>query len=127
MSRIFVGLETSFVHDLPATLDKVFEDKMNGVMAPLFHPRFKRDDCELSDTRDGPQARSDLVMDSRGWTASVVGNISKWMDLDAATLDARLSAEKVFKQEVAWASHLSVPAVVVPTPRHQHNSANYAR
>ncbi|GMF57831.1 unnamed protein product [Phytophthora fragariaefolia] len=66
-------------------------------------------------------------MDSRGWTASVVGNISKWMDLDAATLDARLSAEKVFKQEVAWASHLSVPAVMLPTPRHAHASANYAR
>jgi len=59
-------------------------------------------------------------MDSRGWTASVVGNLSKWMDLDAA-------AEKVFKQEVAWASHLSVPAVMLPTPRHAHNSANYAR
>jgi protein arginine N-methyltransferase 5 len=66
-------------------------------------------------------------MDSRGWTASVVGNLSKWMDLDAATLDARLAAEKVFKQEVAWASHLSVPAVMLPTPRHAHNSANYAR
>ncbi|KAG6610513.1 Protein arginine N-methyltransferase [Phytophthora cinnamomi] len=127
MSRIFVGLETSFVHDLPATLDKVYEDKMNGVAAPLFHPRFKRDDRQLSDTRDGPQARSDLVLDSRGWTASVVGNISKWMDLDAATLDARLAAEKVFKQEVAWASHLSVPAVMLPTPRHAHASANYAR
>ncbi|GMF37960.1 unnamed protein product [Phytophthora lilii] len=88
---------------------------------------FKRDDRQLSDTRDGPQARSDLVMDSRGWTASVVGNISKWMDLDAATLDARLGAEKVFKQEVAWASHLSVPAVMLPAPRHAHASANYAR
>ncbi|RLN51899.1 hypothetical protein BBJ29_009646 [Phytophthora kernoviae] len=125
--RIFVGLETSFVHDLPAMLDNVFEDKMNGVVAPLFHPRFKRDDREISDSRGGPQARSDLVMDSRGWTASVVGNLSKWMDLDAATLDTRLSAEKVFKQEVAWASHLSVPAVMLPAPRHAHSSANYSR
>ncbi|CAI5741641.1 unnamed protein product [Peronospora destructor] len=96
MSRIFVGLETSFVYDLPATLDQgsIQKDKMNGIAAPLFHPRFTRDDHELSDTRDGPQARSDLVMDSRSWTMSVVGNISKWIDMDAATLDTRLSAEK---------------------------------
>ena len=66
-------------------------------------------------------------MDSRGWTTSVVGNVSKWMDMDATTLDVRLSAEKAFKQEVAWASHLSVPAVMLPTPRHAHNSSNYAR
>ncbi|RMX64522.1 hypothetical protein DD238_004212 [Peronospora effusa] len=127
MSRIFVGLETSFVHDLPATLDQVQKDKMNGIAAPLFHPRYKRDDHELSDTRDGPQTRSDLVMDSRGWTTSVVGNISKWIDMDATTLETRLNAEKVFKQEVAWASHLSVPAVMLPTPRHATNSSNYAR
>ncbi|CEG38483.1 protein arginine n [Plasmopara halstedii] len=127
MSRIFVGFDTSFVHDLPATLDEVYEDKINGIAAPLFHPRFKRDDHELSDLRDGPQTRSDLVMDSRGWTASVVGNISKYIDLDATTLSVRLSAEKIFKQEVAWASHLSVRAVMLPSPRHVYNSANYAR
>ncbi|KAI9914729.1 hypothetical protein PsorP6_007272 [Peronosclerospora sorghi] len=127
MSRIFVGLETSFVHDLPATLDKIYEEKMNGIAAPLFHPRFKRDDHEVSDTRNGPLTRSDLVLDSRGWTASVVGHLSKWIDLDVATSSARLSAEKVFKQEVAWASHLSVPAVMLPTPRYVHNSSNYAR
>ncbi|CAI5715179.1 unnamed protein product [Hyaloperonospora brassicae] len=127
MSRLFVGLETPFVQDLPATLNKVHEEKMNGVAAPLFHPRFQRDDDGLSDTRDGPQTRSDLVLDSRGWTASVVGVVSKWMDLDATTQRVRLSAEKVFKQEVAWASHLSVPAVLLPTPRHAEQSSNYAR
>ncbi|CAH0474551.1 unnamed protein product [Peronospora belbahrii] len=127
MSRMFVGLETSFVHDLAATLDKINEDKMNGVAAPLFHPRFKRDDHELSDNRDGPQTRSDLVIDSRCWTTSVVGNISRWIDMDAATLDVRLSAEKAFKQEIFCASHFSVPAVMLPTPRHSHNSSNYAR
>lgn len=66
-------------------------------------------------------------MDSRGWTSSVVGNISKWINLDAGCQRARLAAEKVFKQEVAWASHLSVPAVLLPTPRHHTSSANYAR
>lgn len=100
---------------------------MNGIVAPLFHPRFKRDDHELLKSRTGPQTRSDLVLDSRGWTTSVVGNVSKWIDLDAATLSVRLSAEKVFKQEIAWASHLSVRAVMLPTPRRTYNSANYAR
>lgn len=66
-------------------------------------------------------------MDSRGWTSSVVGMVSKWINLDAGCTHARLAAEKVFKQEVAWASHLSVPAVLLPTPRQHTSSANYAR
>ncbi|TMW67142.1 hypothetical protein Poli38472_012258 [Pythium oligandrum] len=123
--RIFVGWETSFCQDLPATLERVYEEKMNAVIAPLFHPRFKRDDALISDARDGPQTRSDLVLDSRGWTSSVVGNISKWIRPDAQCPRARLASEKAFKQEVAWATHLSVPAVLLPTPTPR--CANYAR
>jgi protein arginine N-methyltransferase 5 len=35
------------------------------------------------------------------------------------------SSEKVFKQEIAWATHLSVPAVLLPTPQIQ--CFNYGR
>ncbi|DAZ97411.1 TPA: hypothetical protein N0F65_011295 [Lagenidium giganteum] len=124
--RLFVGLETSFCHDLPATLDEVYAEKMNAVIAPLFHPRFKRDDHQVSDDRLGPMSRSDLVLDSRGWTSSVIGGVSKWINLDSSCPRVRLAAEKVFKQEIAWASHLSVPAVLLPTPSAQKCS-NYAR
>lgn len=75
----------------------------------------------------GLAAGSDLVMDSRGWTSAVVGNVSRWIDLDAPSFDARLAAEKAFKQEIAWATHLSVNAVVLPPVRAHQQCANYAR
>lgn len=68
-----------------------------------------------------------MVLDSRGWTSSVVGNVSKWINLDSACARSRLAAEKVFKQEIAWATHLSVPAVVLPALRNHTSCANYAR
>lgn len=68
-----------------------------------------------------------MVLDSRGWTSSVVGNVSKWINLDSSCARSRLTAEKVFKQEIAWATHLSVPAVVLPALRNHSSCANYAR
>lgn len=67
------------------------------------------------------------MLDSRGWTSSVVGNVSRWINLDASSLRARLAAEKVFKQEVAWATHLSVAAVTLPAVRTHQSCSNYAR
>ncbi|CAK4632352.1 unnamed protein product [Aphanomyces euteiches] len=122
-----MGLETSFCRDLASTLDKLYEERITVVAAPLFHPRFRRDTSSISDARDGPQTRSDLVLDSRGWTSSVIGNISKWIDLDSSSDRVRLSAEKVFKQELAWASHLSLTAVITPALHPTRSNANYAR
>lgn len=123
--RIFVGWEATSTYDLPATLEKVYEEKMNAVIVPLFHPRFKRDSEGVSDARDGPQSRSDLVLDSRGWTSSIIGGISKWINLDSLCPRVRLASEKVLKQEVAWATHLSVSAALLPTP--SNRCPNYAR
>ncbi|KAH9196241.1 hypothetical protein AeNC1_001805 [Aphanomyces euteiches] len=127
MTSIIMGLETSFCRDLASTLDKLYEERITVVAAPLFHPRFRRDTSSISDARDGPQTRSDLVLDSRGWTSSVIGNISKWIDLDSSSDRVRLSAEKVFKQELAWASHLSLTAVITPALHPTRSNANYAR
>lgn len=52
-------------------------------------------------------AGSDLVMGSERWTTSVVGKMSPWLELDSNVPSVRLASEKAFKQEVAWASHLS--------------------
>ncbi|RHZ34022.1 hypothetical protein DYB26_003084, partial [Aphanomyces astaci] len=97
------------------------------IAAPLFHPRFRRDANGVSDARNGPQTRSDLVLDSRGWTSSVIGNVSKWIDLDSSCDHVRWTAEAVFKQELAWASHLSLTAVVTPSLHSARSNANYAR
>ncbi|RHY30695.1 hypothetical protein DYB32_004091 [Aphanomyces invadans] len=126
-TSLIVGLETSFCQDLPSKLDKLYEERITLIAAPLFHPRFRRDANGVSDSRDGPQTRSDLVLDSRGWTSSVIGNVSKWIDLDSICDHVRWTAEAVFKQELAWASHLSLTAVVTPALHSARSNTNYAR
>lgn len=37
-----------------------------------------------------------------------VGNISSWIDLDSDDLDVQIDSETTLKQEIAWASHLSL-------------------
>jgi protein arginine N-methyltransferase 5 len=85
-----------------------------------------------------------MLMESSRWSSSVVGCVSEWIadDIDhdglratstsstnssnSSTSNSRSSAtgisaaqkasEQALKQELAWASHLGVPAVLLPTP-----------
>ena len=64
------------------------------------------------------------MLDSGTWSSCVVGKLSEWLNLDSADLSVRTASEKAFKQEMAFASHLSVPAVLAPPPTFA--SFNYA-
>lgn len=62
-------------------------------------------------------AGSDLILPSSRWSSSVVGICSEWLDLDAQSDPRlRLDSEAALQQETAWASHLNVPAVMLPPP-----------
>ena len=111
-----VGYETTFIHDLRETLEVLSEDKVHHIIAPLFHPRFRRDRCNISKNRVGPGTRSDFVVDSTVWTSSVIGKISPWIQLDASVESVQKESEAAFDQEIAWASHLSVSAVLLEMP-----------
>lgn len=105
--KISVGLDLSAPQDLPIALDSAVAAGFDFVVSPLFHPRYRRDADGVSDSRDGPGTRSDLVMTSDRWSACVVGKLSPWLDLDSPVTSTRLASEKALKQEVAWASHLT--------------------
>ena len=121
-TNLKVGVSTNSVHDLQQSLEGALALKFDFLAVPLFHPRAHRD---ASSRRAGPPTRSDLVLNSTGWTRHVVGKVSEWLNLDSECAQVRLSSELAFKQEVAWATHLSVPAVLLPAPG--LSCANYAR
>jgi type II protein arginine methyltransferase len=52
--------------------------------------------------------------------------IEQWIDLDSTCQETRRASEAAFKQELAWVSHLSLAAVLLPTPK-PNACANYAR
>ena len=113
--------------DLQRTLEGALKLKYDFVAVPLFHPRAQRGVDELSARRAAlmPATRSDLVLSSGAWTRHVVGKVSAWLALDSSCAHVRLGSERALRQELEWAAHLSVPAVLLPPPTCQ--CTNYAR
>jgi protein arginine N-methyltransferase 5 len=53
--------------------------------------------------------------------------VSSWIDPDAEDLEYGLDSEAALKQELAWAAHLSLQAVVLPAPKRPLAAVNYTR
>lgn len=123
VGRVNFGVETPGAADVPALLDTAREQwQVNFCVVPLAHPRYWRDHRR---PRHEQFTRSDLVLDSESWSGHVMGKISPWLQLDSADPTCRRQSEAAFKQEVAWASHLTLQSVLVPPPGAQ--AVNYAR
>jgi protein arginine N-methyltransferase 5 len=123
--RLIVGVERPFIRDLKEEINEKSNLGADYYVAPLFHPRFRRDSSGVSAGRLGACTRSDRELESREWVTNIVGKISDWIDLDSFDADVRQSALAVLQQEASWAGHLSLQAILLPTPR--IDSANYAR
>lgn len=68
---------------------------------------------------------SDLVLGPAQWSNHVVGKISEWIDLDAEDERLRLDSELTLKQEIAWASHVSLQVqFIAPFIVHFHSSVS---
>ena len=66
-----------------------------------------------------------MILSSPDWTTHVVGRISEWINCDSPDAYARANSVAALRQEVAWACHLTLPALLFPTPRTTHT--NYFR
>ena len=108
-----IGLDLSSVRDLEESLDAAVHAGFEFAAVPLFHPRHRR---EGAPQRDVPATRSDLVLGSSRWTTSLVGKLSPWLQLDAEDSGLRIESERALRQELQWACHLGLPAVLAPPP-----------
>lgn len=60
-----------------------------------------------------------------GTNTQIVGRISPWIDVDSSDAFDRRNSELALLQELNWAAHLALPAMIVPL-RRPHNP-NLAR
>ena len=117
-----VGVELTCVRELPGALDAAVAAGFDFAALPLFHPRGRREGggggggAPHHPPREEPPTRSDLTLDSARWTTSVVGALSPWLALDSSDPGIRRESERALRQELQWASHLGVPAVLAPPP-----------
>ncbi|XP_031504319.1 protein arginine N-methyltransferase 5 [Nymphaea colorata] len=125
----YCGIETEFSDDMPQVLAHNKSGGFDFVLAPLIDPSY-RPSLFASDvsneSRPLPFSGSDLVLSPAEWSGHVVGKISSWIDLDSEDEVLRADSEKTLKQEISWASHLSLQACLLPCPRGP-SCSNYAR
>ena len=99
------------------------------VVAPLVHPRYRRPAAGAlpRGTFQPPFTRSDLLLTSSQWGSQVVGSASPWIDCDAGCAALARDSAAALQQELAWAAHLGLQAVVLPPPPTPLRGANFAR
>ncbi|KAJ6811382.1 protein arginine N-methyltransferase 5 isoform X1 [Iris pallida] len=124
----YCGVETGFDDDVPRVLSDNLAGGFDFLVAPLIDPSYrpsllKRD---ANGSSPIPFASSDLLLSPSQWSSHVVGKISSWIDLDSEDEELRMDSEIALKQEIAWASHLSLQACLLPPPR-GGSCGNYAR
>ncbi|XP_021744079.1 protein arginine N-methyltransferase 1.5-like [Chenopodium quinoa] len=124
----YCGVETDFSNDMPQLLEYSIKGGFDFVLATLVDPAYRPSLESSNNLKSGalPVAGSDLVLSPAKWSSHVVGKISSWIDLDSDDEILRRDSEICLKQEVAWASHLSLQACLLPVPKGQ-SCANYSR
>ncbi|KAK2156327.1 hypothetical protein LSH36_216g04041 [Paralvinella palmiformis] len=112
--RLSCGRDFTFSSDLNTSLSKAFSDGFDFVCMPIVNPRYKREFIEgPAVKRPGALTRSDMLLTSQDWSTLIVAKISPWLQLDSKHDVIRCNSEKAFKQELIFASHLSVPAILI--------------
>ena len=126
--EVIFGREWPMVNNIHDALKSASESHCEFLVAPLFHPRLRRDARGVSASRLGPATRSDRELSTKEWHANVVGACSDWFDFDSPRENGgsmQRSSEESFMQETSWAVHLGLQAIVIPTP--SFCAPNYAR
>eukprot|EP01133_Synstelium_polycarpum_P019348 gene19348-23166_t len=115
------GIECSHVADIKEEVELAYERGFDFLAVPIAHPRHRR----TTDTQQEAFTRSDFLLDSSQWKSVIVAKLSPWIDVDSKCAQTRKSSMLAMRQEISWAAHLAVPALLVPMP--SLVAANYAQ
>jgi type II protein arginine methyltransferase len=132
--QLNIGLDMVSVPRLRDSLELAEMSGCDFLLAPLAHPRYERANVAASyqnpddvaaaadgDSpplicRDEPLTRSDLELSSGEWMAGVFAKLSPWIRPDCPHPALRAASEAAFAEEVAFAAHVSLKALIIPAP-----------
>jgi len=103
------------VADIGLAIESSCKAGYDFVCLPMVNPRFKREAVYgPAKNRKCALTRSDMTLSSQDWSTLVVGKISPWLQLDAQYYHTCKNSELALKEELTWAAHLGLPAVMMP-------------
>jgi len=124
--RVSCGLEFTCPADLTSALQIATESKYDFISVPIAHPRHQRDFTATEQKgRLAAFTRADVILNSSDWNSLVVGKLSSYIDLDNEDEKVRKHSEKTLEQELSFAGHLGLPAVMISLRKKSVNLARF--
>ena len=118
-NHISCGRDFTCVPDIRNALTLASGSGYDFVSVPIVHPRYKREfDSHDGPVRPGAFTRCDLLLPGSDWSSLVVGKISSWINVDSKCPKTQHDSILAIKQELSFACHLSLPAVMVRIKGH---------
>lgn len=94
--------------DLPASIKFAERNGCDVIITSITHPLFYREteDTDISE-RHIQFTRSDLILEPVEWLNKIVAKLSNYVDCDSSDVSIRKQGERILRQEIALAQHLS--------------------
>jgi len=110
--NLFIGRACQPFKNIQETLTKTAEDKYDFFVIPLAAPGGQGRGADFV-----PSVDSELVLDSKTWSSSVVVTVSEGLQPDLAVEQAEAEVKRAaLETELRWAAHLGVRGILLPTP-----------
>ncbi|XP_071091635.1 protein arginine N-methyltransferase 5-like isoform X2 [Haliotis cracherodii] len=114
-ARLSCGRDFHCVPDINTALDTACKSGFDFVCLPLVNPRYRREFMNgPAKNRPGALTRSDMVVSSQDWSSLIVGKVSPWLQNDSKIDTVRKNSDAALRQELKYAAHLGMPAIMVP-------------
>ncbi|GAB6019990.1 hypothetical protein CHUAL_002743 [Chamberlinius hualienensis] len=113
--RFSCGLDVSGEEELSVELTTSNEAGYDFISCPITIPEYNKEFFNETDfSRDGPFTRPDVCLSGKDWGTLVVAKISAFLDVDSEDEKYRKKSEKALEQELNFATHLGIPAIILP-------------
>jgi len=123
--HLYCGLIVDNKPTLEEAIQVASEAYMDFVIAPLFKPSTTQQQ-QVTPLLESTISSTEKYLNSQEWSHIVVAKVDWCKQLDHSDTKVRQQAESRFIQELNFASYMSLPAVLLPTPNGKR-FANYAR
>ncbi|XP_060519881.1 protein arginine N-methyltransferase 5 [Cylas formicarius] len=109
--QISCGLYSSCPASLKAALHSAFDYGFHFIVTQITHPNYTRD----LNKPDSPFfiGRTDRVLKATEWNRLIVGELTTNIDVDSEIEHVRRVSKNTLKQELGFAIHLGIPAVLL--------------
>ncbi|XP_022905045.2 protein arginine N-methyltransferase 5 [Onthophagus taurus] len=120
--RMSCGLELDCPASIQDALSKSTSDGYHFIVTCLIHPQYHRT-IQKRVVTSKSISRTDRILTGNDWTRLIVGKLST-LQVDSEIKHVKERSEIILKQELGFASHLGLPAIMIQL--HQKSNPNLA-